>query len=175
MLSSTDSWLTSFKNGLVVKSLDSRAPVFKNHWVAPRSTQPFTLPRSKKWVPGISGNLVVRSKLPLWTGSSLEVVKPHLWKRAIKLFFLLHKNIILLIYFLKVILNPLSYIHRWQNTEGNRLKKKLLDSIMNFEAISILKTNYVQNGQPHRTQVPFLNISITCFLCIHCPFLIFKF
>ena len=34
-----------------------------NHWVARRSTQPFILPRLIKWVPGLSGNLVVESKL----------------------------------------------------------------------------------------------------------------
>ena len=35
-------------DGLVAKALDSqsRGPVFKNQWVAPRSTQPFILPRS---------------------------------------------------------------------------------------------------------------------------------
>ena len=47
----------------------------QNHWVAPRSTQPFILPRSIKWVPGISGKLVVKSKLPPRSGSSLEAVK----------------------------------------------------------------------------------------------------
>ena len=59
----------------------------QNHWVAPRLTQPFILLRSIKWVPGIFGNLVVKSKLPPWTGSSLEVVEPHPWKGAIKFFF----------------------------------------------------------------------------------------
>ena len=49
----------------------------QNHWVAPRSTQPFILPRSIKLVPGISGNLVVKSKLPPRSGSSLEAVEPH--------------------------------------------------------------------------------------------------
>ena len=49
----------------------------QNHWVAPRSTQPFILPRSIKWVPGISGNLVVKSKLPPRSDSSLEAVEPH--------------------------------------------------------------------------------------------------
>ena len=32
--------------------------------MAPRSTQPFILPRSIKWLQGIFGNLVVKSKLP---------------------------------------------------------------------------------------------------------------
>ena len=36
--------------------------------------------------PGISGNLVVKSKLPPWSDSSLEAVKPHPWKGAIKFF-----------------------------------------------------------------------------------------
>ena len=64
---------------LVVKSLyfQSRGPVFKNHWVAPRSTQPFNLPRSIKWVPGISGDLVIKSKVPTQSGFSLEAVEPH--------------------------------------------------------------------------------------------------
>ena len=35
----------------------------QNHWVAPRLTQPFILSRSKKWVLGTSGNLVVKSKV----------------------------------------------------------------------------------------------------------------
>ena len=48
----------------------------QNHWVAPRSSQPFILPRSIKWVPEISGNLVVKSKLPPRSGSSLEAVEP---------------------------------------------------------------------------------------------------
>ena len=30
-----------------------------------------------KWIPGISGDLVVKSKLPPRSGSSLEVVEPH--------------------------------------------------------------------------------------------------
>ena len=49
----------------------------QNHRVAPRSTQPFILPRSIKLVPGNSGNLVVKSKLPPRSGSSLEAVEPH--------------------------------------------------------------------------------------------------
>ena len=35
----------------------------QNHWVAPRSTQPFILPNSIKWAPGICGNWMVKSKL----------------------------------------------------------------------------------------------------------------
>ena len=39
------------------------------HWVAPRSSQPFILPRSIIWIPGISGNEVVKSKLLPRSGS----------------------------------------------------------------------------------------------------------
>ena len=59
----------------------------QNHWVAPRSTQPFILPRSVKWVPEISGNLVVKSKLPPRSGSSLEAVEPHPPDKVLKSFF----------------------------------------------------------------------------------------
>ena len=44
---------------------------------ATRSTQPFIFPRSIKWVPGTSGNLVVKSKLPAQSGSSLEAIEFH--------------------------------------------------------------------------------------------------
>ena len=47
------------------------------HWVTPRSTQPFILARSMKRVPDIYGNLVVKSKLPPRSGSSLVAVEPH--------------------------------------------------------------------------------------------------
>ena len=40
----------------------------QDHQVAPRSIQPFILLRSIKWVPGIFGNLVVKSKLPTQSG-----------------------------------------------------------------------------------------------------------
>ena len=39
--------------------------------------QPFILPRSVKWVPGISGNWMVKNKLPPRSGCSLETVEPH--------------------------------------------------------------------------------------------------
>ena len=55
--------------------------------MAPRSTQSFILARSIKLVLGISGNLVVKSKLPHRSGSSLEAVEPHSQKGAIKFFF----------------------------------------------------------------------------------------
>ena len=48
----------------------------QNHLVAPRSTQPFILPRSIKLVSGISGNLVVKSKLPPRSGTSLRQLNP---------------------------------------------------------------------------------------------------
>ena len=44
----------------------------QNHWVAPRSTQSFILLRWTKWVPGISGNFVVKSKLPLEVALALR-------------------------------------------------------------------------------------------------------
>ena len=53
--------------GVVVKVLDSKS----------RGTQPFILLKAMKGVPGISGNLVVKSKLPPRSGSSLEAVEPH--------------------------------------------------------------------------------------------------
>ena len=49
----------------------------RNHWVTSRSTQSFILLRLIKWVTGTSGNLVVQSKLPPWSGSSLEPFEPH--------------------------------------------------------------------------------------------------
>ena len=33
----------------------------QNHWLVPRSTQPFIHPWLIKWIPGISRNLVVKS------------------------------------------------------------------------------------------------------------------
>ena len=68
----------SWSNGLVVnKVLDSqfRSPMFNR--VAPRLTQSFILLRLIKWVPRISGNFLVKYKLPLQSCSSLEAVKPH--------------------------------------------------------------------------------------------------
>ena len=40
-----------------------------------------------KWVPGISGNLAVKSKLPPQSGCSLEAVEPHPKSGTIKFFF----------------------------------------------------------------------------------------
>ena len=49
----------------------------QNYRVALWSTQAFILLRFIKGVPGISGNLVVKSKLPPRSGTSLEAVAPH--------------------------------------------------------------------------------------------------
>ena len=48
------------------------------------STQPFILPRL---IPGLSGNLVIKSKLPPRSGFSLEAVEPHPSKGPTTLFF----------------------------------------------------------------------------------------
>ena len=71
-------------NGLVVKALDSqsRGLMFKTTgWLVGQLSHSSFWGR---WVPGISGNLVVKSKLPPWSGSRLEVVEPHPQKGAIK-------------------------------------------------------------------------------------------
>ena len=53
---------------------DAGSPIqvfyIQNHWMAPRLTQPFIRLRSMKLVPGLSGNLVVKSKLPPQSGST---------------------------------------------------------------------------------------------------------
>ena len=54
-----------------------RCWVLQNHCVAPTLTQPFIFPRSVKQVRGISGNLVVKSKLLHRSGSSLEADELH--------------------------------------------------------------------------------------------------
>ena len=63
----------------MVKTLDSQSTGSRvqKHQVAPRLTQPFILPRSIKRVPGISGDLVEKSKLPPRSGAGLEAVEPH--------------------------------------------------------------------------------------------------
>ena len=59
-----------------------------NQWVAPRSTLPFTLPRSIKWVPRTPGNLVVKRKLSAPSCSAvLGQFGPNHKMGAIKLFF----------------------------------------------------------------------------------------
>ena len=77
-----EQWPSGQGAGLLIQG--SRA---QNHWVAPRSTQPLILPRSVKCVTGMSGNLVVKSKLPARSGPSLEAVELHPEKGAIKFFF----------------------------------------------------------------------------------------
>ena len=78
-----------WSNGIVVKTLDSQSTGSRvqKHQVAPRLTQPFILPRSIKRVPGISGDLVEKSKLPPRSGAGLEAVEPHPYNRAVKFFF----------------------------------------------------------------------------------------
>ena len=67
-----EQWPSGQDAGLPIQG--SRA---QNRWVAPRSTQPFILPRLIKREPGICGNLMVKSRLPTRSGSSLEAVEPH--------------------------------------------------------------------------------------------------
>ena len=77
--------------GLVVKALDSQSssPMFKViGWLQGQLTQSFILLRSIEGVPGISGNLFAKSKLPSRSGFSLEAVEPHPEKGTIKLKFL---------------------------------------------------------------------------------------
>ena len=62
----------------------------QNYWVAPRSTQPFIFLRWIQWVPGISCNSVVKSKVPPRSCCCLEAVEPHPYKGAIKFFFNFH-------------------------------------------------------------------------------------
>ena len=61
-----------------------------NYRVAPRSTQPFILPRLINWVPGTPGNWMVKSKLSPRSGSvalSLRQLNP-IHKRDHKAFFI---------------------------------------------------------------------------------------
>ena len=60
----------------------------QNQLVSPRLTQPFILPMFFKRVPGISGNLVVKSKLPSCSGSvAFRQLNSSIKKGAIKIFF----------------------------------------------------------------------------------------
>ena len=64
----------------------------ENHWLTPRSTQPFILPRSIKWVQGTSGNLVIKSKLPPRSGCvALRQLNP-IQKRGHKASFKVPQN-----------------------------------------------------------------------------------
>ena len=77
-----EQWPSGFGAGFLIQGF-----CIWNHWVAPRLTQPFILLRRIKWVPGISGNIVVKSKLAPWSGSTRhEVTEPHPWKRVINFF-----------------------------------------------------------------------------------------
>ena len=67
-----EQWPSGYGAGFPIKG-----SYVKNHWVAPSSTQSFILPKATKWVQGIPGNLVVKSKLPPPSGSSLEAVEPY--------------------------------------------------------------------------------------------------
>ena len=49
----------------------------QNLWVTLRSIQSLIIPSLIKRVPGLSGKLVVKSKMPPRSGSSLEAVEPH--------------------------------------------------------------------------------------------------
>ena len=56
--------------------------------MTPRSTQPSTLLQLIKWVPGISGNLVVKNKLPPHSGpAALRQLNPTHKKGPLKCFF----------------------------------------------------------------------------------------
>ena len=116
----------------------------QNHWVAPWSTQPLILPRSIKWVPGISGNLVVKSKLPPRSGSSLEAVDI---KRGHKVFcFFLH-------FLCTESLGRLeNYIWIYDIADDWRRKSKRKSSeqfytfwdIPNVKSLAVLKTDYLK-------------------------------
>ena len=54
-------WIQCWSNGLA--GYLSEGSSVQNHWVASRSTQPYILSRSMKWVPDTPGDLVVKSKL----------------------------------------------------------------------------------------------------------------
>ena len=63
----------------MVRTLDSQVsdPTFKNHWVAPRSTQRFIFPRSIKRVPKIPEELGVKSRLsPRSCSATLRQLNP---------------------------------------------------------------------------------------------------
>ena len=74
-----EKWLSGYCTGFPIKGSH-----VQNHWVTRRSTQPFIILKSIKLVPGISGNLVVKSKLPPRSSPSLEAVEPLPQKEAMK-------------------------------------------------------------------------------------------
>ena len=54
----------------MVRALDSQSRGnVQNHWVAPRSTQPFIIPRTIKGVPELPRDVTVKSKLSHRRGS----------------------------------------------------------------------------------------------------------
>ena len=61
----------------------------QNHWLAPRSTQPFILPRLINWMPGTPGNWRVKSKHSPRSGSAaLRQLNP-IHKKGPQSFFLI--------------------------------------------------------------------------------------
>ena len=66
-----EKWLSGQCTGFPIKGSH-----VQNHWVVPRSTQIFIFLKSIKLVSGMSGNLVVKSKLPPRSIPSLEIVEP---------------------------------------------------------------------------------------------------
>ena len=69
-----------------VLNSQSRGPSVQNDWAVLRSTQPFILPGSIKWVPGISRELVLKSKLSPRSGSVALSSWTPFKKRAIMFF-----------------------------------------------------------------------------------------
>ena len=83
--------------------------------MAPRSTQPFILPRSIKGVPRIFGNFVGKGELAPPSGStSHEAIEPHPWKEAVKFF----SNPVYDQYFHLVLDSLLSSKNQWVTNNG---------------------------------------------------------
>ena len=91
-----EQWLSGWGTGFPILG-----SCVKNYWVAPRLSQPFICPRLIKWVLEISKKLLVKSKLPPESGSSLETVEPHSQKWVTKFVFFYWLSI--LFYFLFVL------------------------------------------------------------------------
>ena len=60
-----------------LQNLKNQGSRVQNHWVAPRATQSFILPRSLKWVPGIPGHLVVKINCLLDVTLALRQLNPN--------------------------------------------------------------------------------------------------
>ena len=59
----------------------------QNYWVAPKSTQPFIVSRSIKWVTGISLDLVVKSKMsPRSRSAAFKQLNPNYIKGVMTFF-----------------------------------------------------------------------------------------